>query len=90
MTISRGNHQEFSEYQIDYDVDLGMVWVSGLTPEKFWVETEYVQVFDNPTTFVLNYADKLRHEGFHVDVFDISEEDDRFQESKDDEYHEED
>ena len=69
---------EMTEYQVEYDTDLGCFWVSGLTPEGFWIETDFIQVFDDPLDAVDEYVFDLRQEGYYVDVFDITDEDDEY------------
>lgn len=69
---------DFTEYQIEYDVELGCFWVSGLTSDNYWIETDFVQVFDDPTEKVEDYVSDLERQGYHVDVFDITDDEDEW------------
>lgn len=68
----------YKEFLIEYDTRLGMYWISGLTNEDFWEDLEHVIVWDNPQEQVNELLADLKDAGVHVDVIDITEEDDTY------------
>lgn len=75
----------YTKYMIEYDVNLGQIWLSGLTEEKFWIDLEHIKVFDDPHEQAFEIAEKMRSDGLYVDVFDITDEEDEYTEEDEDE-----
>lgn len=59
---------EYSEILVEYDLELLMVYVSGLTPEDFWEEFKEFDDVNDPESFALGYAARVREEGKFVTV----------------------
>ena len=79
MRSVKSDHQ-YVEYLIEYDTNLGMYWVSGLTPEDFWIDLYHVHVFDDPVEKVNELVKSLVAFGHSVSVQDITDIDDEYKE----------
>lgn len=73
-------NDDYKEYLIEYDTNLGQIWLSGLTVEDFWIDISHIRVFDDPTSQANELAETYRGFGAFVDVIDITEEDDTYNE----------
>lgn len=71
-------NDDYKEYLIEYDVNLGQIWLSGLTVEDFWIDISHINVWDNPTDQANELAETYRGLGAFVDVIDITDEVDEY------------
>jgi hypothetical protein len=77
--------EQYSEYFIEYDRNMGSFWVSGLNKDRFWIDLEYVQVFDDPYEKIKEYVSDLQDQGHFVSIEDITDIDDTYTEEDDQE-----
>lgn len=62
---------EYSEYLIEFDEDLLMVYLSGLTPESYWEELREFDDINDPESFAEGYAQRMRDDGLFVSVVPV-------------------
>lgn len=54
---------EYTEYLVEYDLELLMVYVSGLTVEGYWEEIREFDDVNDPESYALGYAQRMREDG---------------------------
>lgn len=59
---------EYTEYLIEYDLELLMVYLSGLTTEGYWEEIREFDDVNDPESFSEGYASRMRDDGLFVTV----------------------
>lgn len=62
---------EYSEYLLEFDEDLLMVYLSGLTPESYWEELREFDDVNDPESFSEGYAQRMRDDGLFVSVVPV-------------------
>ncbi|QIG73051.1 hypothetical protein EVB99_060 [Rhizobium phage RHph_N3_19] len=62
---------EYSEYIVEYDEELLMVYLSGLTPEGYWEEICDFDDINDPESFAHGYQEALRADGKFCTVMPV-------------------
>lgn len=62
----------YTEYLVEFDNEALVVYVSGLTPDGFWEETNVIDDANNPEEFAEGYAARMREEGWTVQVMKVN------------------
>lgn len=62
---------EYSEFLVEYDLELLMVYISGLTPEGFWEDIRELEDVNDPESFSEGYAQAMRDRGLFVSVVPV-------------------
>lgn len=57
---------EYTEYLLEYDMELLMVYLSGLTVEGYWEEIREFDEVNDPESFAEGYASRMRDDGHFV------------------------
>lgn len=63
----------YTEYLIEIDPQVLMVYINGLTEEGFWIQLFSHEDVNNPEEFAEGYAQRMRDEGLSVSIADVSD-----------------
>lgn len=59
---------EYTEMLVEYDLELLMVYVSGMTIEGYWEEIREFDDVNDPESYAEGYAQRMREDGHFVTV----------------------
>lgn len=75
MTALLDTLKQYSEFMIEYDVEDNMVYISGLTKDKFWDEIIIEEDIAEPESYSWGYHDALKSQGIFSTVTPVEYED---------------
>lgn len=64
--------KNYKEFQVEYDPDHLVVYISGLDADGFWTELDCQTDVNDPESFAQGYDEALRSLGYKSEVMNVS------------------